>query len=206
MQPEATRMGILGGTFNPVHHGHLVLAQNAVEMLDLDRLLVVPCSQPPHKTCATLAPAHHRTAMLESAIEGSLVLEVSDIEIARPGPSYSIDTIRHLQTKCRGAELFFIIGSDSLPELHLWKDIHDLLKLCTFVPFGRPHFDTDTMTEADLKLGAWGSRLLGRMQSGKQIDISSSDIRHRVAEGMSIRYLVPEVVEMYIVEHRLYRT
>jgi nicotinate-nucleotide adenylyltransferase len=206
MRPKALRLGILGGTFNPVHHGHLVLASNAVEVLDLDRLILIPCLLPPHKTCAALAPANHRRAMLESAIEGSLVLEVSGVELERGGHSYSIDTVRHLQTAYPGAELFFIIGTDSLPELHLWKDIHDLLELCTFVPFGRPTFDAEAMTEDDLKLGAWGSRLLGRVQPGCAMEISSSDIRHRVAEGMSIRYLVPGGVEMYIVEHRLYRS
>ena len=206
MNSEAVhKIGILGGTFNPVHIGHLILAQSAVEALDLSTVLFVPCAQPPHKESAGLASAEHRMAMLEAAIEGDLRFEVSDIEIKRGGTSYAIATVRQLQRMYPGSKLFFIIGSDTLPELHLWKDVYDLLTRCTFVTFGRPGRDTHPPQPADLHLDPpWPEQLLQNYQALRLVDISSSDIRYRVAEGMSIRYLVPPGVEMYVAEHGLY--
>ncbi|MFC1452825.1 nicotinate-nucleotide adenylyltransferase [Verrucomicrobiota bacterium] len=204
---EQNRIGILGGTFNPVHVGHLILAQCAFESLDLSRVLFVPCAVPPHKDPHPLLPARHRLAMIESAVEGDLRFEVTDIEIRREGVSYAIDTVSQLRKDHPDAALFFIIGSDTLRELRAWKRIDALLSLCTFATFARPGFDFGDMDVHSLGLSGPGAeRLMRNITAGRQIEISSSDIRYRIAEGMSIRYLVPPSVEMYIIEHGLYRT
>lgn len=200
------RLGVLGGTFNPVHLGHMIMAQDAIEHFELSKVMFVPCGQPPHKSPADLAPAHHRLAMLEAAVEGDLNFEVSDLEIQRGGMSYSIDTIQMLTEKHPGVDLFFIIGADSLVELHLWKDIELLLKLCRIVTIARPGVDLADLGKLDLHLPAhWAEHLLADVRVGHLINISSTDLRYRVAEGMSIRYLVSPAVDMYIAEHSLYR-
>ena len=143
--------------------------------------------------------------MLESAIEGDLRFELSEIELQREGPSYTIDTACRLKRLYPTAEICFIIGADTLTELHQWKDVHELLRLCTFVTFGRPGRRAGPIRQEDLHLDPpWPERLLKNVAALRLVDISSSDVRHRVAEGMSIRYLVPSAVEMYIAEHRLY--
>lgn len=201
----ATRLGILGGTFNPVHTGHLILAQTALEAFDLGRVLFVPCAQPPHKESAMLAPAAHRAAMLERAIEDDLRFELCDVELRRGGVSYAIDTAAELHAQHPDAELCWIVGADTLLDLHAWRDVYALLRLCRFVTLGRPGYDIACLGADALRLDPpWPARLLRDYAEGRQIDIASSDIRHRVAEGMSIRYLVPQAVEMYIAEHRLY--
>ncbi|MBI2437424.1 MAG: nicotinate (nicotinamide) nucleotide adenylyltransferase [Lentisphaerae bacterium] len=201
-----TRIGILGGSFNPVHLGHLILAQDAWETFDLAKVLFVPCDLSPHKPSTALVAVEHRVAMLEAALSGSLPFELCDLEVRRGGTTYSIDTVRALLQRYPRNELVFIIGSDTLAELHLWKDVGQLLRLCRFVTLVRPGFELKTITRGSLNLDPQLEReLLANVATGHQVDISSSDIRHRVAEGMSIRYLVPEGVEMYIAEHSLYR-
>ncbi|MDD5483685.1 MAG: nicotinate-nucleotide adenylyltransferase [Kiritimatiellae bacterium] len=200
------RIGIFGGTFNPVHLGHLILAQDALEVFDLERILFVPCNLPPHKDAARLVSSSHRAAMLERALEDNPDFEVCDLEIRMGGTNYSIDTVRRLRKACPGCELFFIIGSDSLLELHQWKEINELAKLCRFATFIRPGFEIKKTAGADLKLDPVLSReLIENIAAVHQIDISSSDIRHRIAEGMNIRYLVPGAVAVYIAEHNLYK-
>ncbi|MCG2659876.1 MAG: nicotinate (nicotinamide) nucleotide adenylyltransferase [Kiritimatiellae bacterium] len=182
----------------------MILAQDALETFDLAAVLFVPCDHPPHKPAASLVSVEHRMAMLEAALTGSLPFEVCDLEIRRGG-TYSIDTVRALAKHYPKDDLVFIIGSDTLPELHLWKDMRELLRLCRFVTLARPGFDLKAMTEKSLNLEPdLAQALLANVAIGHQVDISASDIRHRVAEGMSIRYLVPDAVDMYIAEHRLY--
>jgi len=200
-----SRIGILGGTFNPVHIGHLVLAQIALESFDLRKVLLIPCAKPPHKERGNLLSAGHRVAMLEAALEDSLTLELCDIEVRREGPSYSIDTVEQLREEYPGMELCFLIGSDTLPELHSWHRIYDLLERCRFITFLRPGHGPEMPEPESLRLDPpWPERLLKDVMTGRRIDISSSDIRHRVAEGMSVRYMVPRAVETYIAEHGLY--
>ncbi|MBM4142178.1 MAG: nicotinate (nicotinamide) nucleotide adenylyltransferase [Lentisphaerae bacterium] len=199
------RIGIVGGTFNPVHIGHLILAQTALESFDLAKVLLVPCARPPHKNTAALIPAEHRVAMLAAALEDSLTLELCDVEVRRGGTSYSVDTLRQLRRAYPNAELCFVIGADTLPELHGWRDVYRLLELCRVVTFRRPGVTPRNLTPEALRLRPpWPERLLRDLVPGRMIDVSSSDIRHRVAEGMSIRYMVPRAVEMYIAVHGLY--
>lgn len=199
------RIGIFGGTFNPVHIGHLVIAQDAMELLGLSHLLFVPCWTPPHKSASRLVSAEHRTAMLSAAIEGDIRFSVSDVEVRRRGKSYAIDTAREIAAEYPDAELNFIVGSDSLPELHTWKDIYSLLELCRFHIFQRPGHDVSAMTPEGLHLkDPWPRNLLDCVRAGHMMSISSSEIRYRIAEGMAIRYLVHPAVEMYISEHSLY--
>ena len=186
------KIGILGGTFNPVHRGHIRLAKDACLRFDLDRVLFIPCARPPHKRPDGLAPAKHRLAMLKAVIGGESRFAVSDIEIRRGGPSYSIDTLTRLKRDDPDARFFFIIGGDSVSELKSWRRIGELQALCTFVAAVRP-----------------GYRVRGsgrvKMFQGRPVDVSSSDIRRRIGEGKSIRRLVPAAVERYIVQHGLYQ-
>jgi len=198
------RLGIFGGSFNPVHLGHLLLAQTACEQFDLDRVLFMPCAVQPHKQPRTLAPAEQRLAMVEAAIMDNPAFELLDIECRRGGISYTVDSLRELNQLYPGDELHFMIGTDTLLELHGWKDIGTVLALCRFIVLARPGYDVPV--PGRLRLPApWPDRLLENVCRVRQVDISSSDIRHRVAEGMGIRYLVPQSVEMMIREHHLYQ-
>lgn len=203
---HSPRLGVFGGTFNPVHMGHLIMAQDALEAFDLSKVIFVPCAQPPHKPARDLASASHRLAMLKAALEGDLRFEVSDIELQRGGISYTVDTMRAVAAEHPGVELFFIIGADSLPELHLWRDIEALLALCRIITIARPGVDLEALKAGALKLREpWPARLYADIRLGHLVDVSSTDVRYRAAEGMSIRYLVPPEVDMYIAEHSLYR-
>ncbi len=199
------RIGILGGSFNPVHLGHLLLAQSALDSFDLSKVLFMPCHIQPLKDPAMLAAPCHRMAMLEQAVMSNIQFEVLDIEIVRGGSSFAIESVREIRRLYPDAEFFFIIGADTLLKLHRWRDIYALLSMCRFATFSRPEKDVLALREEDLNLDPpWGAKLLETVARGRMLEISSSDIRHRVAEGMSIRYLVPELVEMYITEHHLY--
>ncbi len=181
------------------------MAQDVLERFELDRCLLIPSAQPPHKDLAGVAAAEHRQAMLEAAVEGDDRFEVDAMELARPGKSYTIDTITALQTQHPEHDYFFIIGGDSLPELRTWKNIYDLLGRCPFITCGRPGFTRATLTADKIGLAApWPERLLEHYMEARLVEISATEIRHRVAEGLSIRYLVPDAVAMYIAEHGLY--
>jgi len=197
------KIGILGGTFDPIHVGHLIVAQTTREIFELDSVMFVPCATPPHKSANELCTANHRLAMIQLATEWNTEFEVSDIEIQRSGKSYAIDTIQILNNAHPDAEIFFIIGSDTLKQLHTWRHIYDLLPLCRFITFSRPGHDD--MSPEGLNLDEpWPCRLLDDVIVGRHMDISSTEIRYRIADGLSIKYLVPSEVEMYIAEHNLY--
>jgi len=209
------RIGVFGGSFDPVHMGHLTVAQDAVEQLELDRLIFVPAAVPPHKQDHTLADGEHRLAMLQLAAEDNPAFEVSDMELRRGGVSYTFETMQQVQAEHPGAEMFFIIGLDSLSELHLWRNIDELLTQYTVVPFARGGEDPQSaagkaalsggpVTPESFGEGGWTEKLMERLIRIHEIEISASEIRMRLAEGLSIRYLVPPEVEMYIFEHHLY--
>ncbi len=200
------RIGILGGSFNPVHLGHLLLAQTAIEQLELNRVLFMPCAIQPHKSSGMLAQGDLRKRMLESAIQDHPAFELLDIELQRGGVSYSVDSLRTLSRLYPNAQLFFLIGADTLIDLHLWKDIDAIFGLCTLAVFARPGYDLDILDPEQLCLSAAKvERIRNHVIRVRQVDISASDIRHRVAEGLNIRYLVPQSVEMIIQEHHLYQ-
>ncbi len=199
------RIGILGGTFNPPHWGHLLLAQSALEARGLDMVYFMPCNVPPHKAQGRLAAACDRLEMTRLAIADNPFFAVADDEIRRGGVSYAVDTLRAWRERDPAAPPpLFIIGMDSLRELHLWREIGKLLTLCDFMPLERPGFEPPPLA-ADLRLPPpWGERLLAAVAPGRRCDISSREIRERVARARSIRYLVPEAVARYIAAHELY--
>jgi nicotinate-nucleotide adenylyltransferase len=201
-KPE--RIGVFGGSFDPVHMGHLTIAQDAVEQLELARLIFVPAAVPPHKQGHTLADGRHRFEMLQLATEGNLSFEVSDMELQRGGVSYTFDTMTQIQFEHPGAELYFIVGLDSLAELHLWRNVEQLLEKYTVVPLARGGEDPAKIAEQIQLSSHWKTKLLERLIRIHEVEISASEVRMRLAEGLSIRYLVPPEVEMYIAEHHLY--
>ena len=188
------RIGIYGGTFDPVHLGHLILGRDAVEQLGLARMIFVPAALSPHKLGrAPGAPGSVRLEMLRAALAQEAVFEVDPCELDRAGPSYTIDTVQSLRARLPGAELYYLIGSDNVPELHTWHRIDELLRLVKFVVFQRPRLDA-------VAAEAGSFPTLPRL-----LDLSSTEIRNRVASGLSIRYLVPESVAAQIDAHGLYR-
>ncbi len=189
------RTGVLGGTFDPVHLGHLLIAEEARVSLGLDDLLFIPAGQPYFKTGQSVSEACHRMAMVELAVASNPHFTASDVEIGRPGPTYTVDTLTELRKRLgEDRDLFLILGMDSLADLDRWRRPEDILALSTVVGFARPG--------ADVPNGGKRGRI--QLLDGPQVDISGSDIRRRVAAGLSIRYMVPEPVEEYIYEHRLY--
>ena len=196
-------IGILGGTFNPIHLGHLLMAQDALEQLRLDRVIFVPSATPPHKTVDKLARAADRLRMINLAIRGNDRFDVDDLEIKRGGKSYSVDTLLQLKRRHPRARFFFIIGADSLRELHLWREVGRLVTLCTFITVPRPGFEPKPVVDPRLD-AATRRRLRQHVLHGHACDIASRDIRARVSQKRSIRYLVPDPVRAYIEAHRLY--
>lgn len=203
---EKEKVGLLGGTFNPVHWGHLVLARDAMEAHGLSRVVFMPCAAPAHKPERELAPAGHRLALLEQAVQDEPAFSVGRDELERGGVSYAIDTVRDLRARAPAVDWHFIIGADTLLELHSWRAIGELLDACRFITMARPGTPPRAELAARLPLPApWPERLTQWMFEGHLIGISSSEIRKRVAESRPIRYLVPRTVEDYITQHRLYR-
>lgn len=189
------RLGILGGTFDPIHSGHVLLAQAVRERLSLDRVLFVPAADPPHKE-DHVASAAHRLEMVRLAIDGLDGFEVSRAELDRAGPSYTVDTVRQLGARFPDSELFLIIGADNIADLSSWHDPEGILELATVVSGTR----ADT---AGPGTGPFADRI--QRLPTPTYDISSTDIRHRLLQGLPVRYLVPEAVERYVAQHGLYR-
>ena len=189
--------GLIGGTFDPIHIAHLVMAEEALEQLRLSTVVFVPAARPPHKRGASLASFDDRIEMVRRALLGNARLSVSDVEGRRPDVSYTIDTVRMFRRERPGERLCLIVGSDSLAQLATWKSPDELLSECEFVVAPRPGF---TVEQAEPRF-----RDRVRLLDMPSLDVSSSDIRERVRLGRSIRYLVPSEVEAYIREKNLYR-
>jgi nicotinate-nucleotide adenylyltransferase len=198
------RLGVMGGTFDPIHLGHLVAAEAAREQFDLEQVLFVPALLPPHKQDRAITPAEHRHAMVLLATANHPRFLASRVELDRPGPSYTVDTLRLLRTTHPQARLYFITGADALMELDTWKDPEELLRLCCMIVVSRPGCDREGLRAkaADLerRTGCHVEEL-----TAPALAISSHDLRQRVAEGKSLRYLVPREVRDYIFKHRLYQ-
>jgi nicotinate-nucleotide adenylyltransferase len=199
------KIGLMGGTFNPVHLAHLVAAQDARELFGLDQVWFIPCSRPPHKSPGWLASGADRAAMLKLALKGVDWARVSEVELKRGGVSYTVETLRELRRLHPAFRFHFILGTDSLVELHQWREIDALLKLCRFVTIGRPGWDPGALNERSLGLvKPWPARLLAQVRTGHMIGISSTEIRKRAAKGLGLSYLVPDAVARYITKKALY--
>jgi nicotinate-nucleotide adenylyltransferase len=196
-----TRTGILGGTFDPVHYGHLAIAEEARVALRLDRVLLVPAAHQPLKRGEHLASPGQRFEMVRLACAGNDAFEPSTIELDRPGPSYTVATLEGLAAGGWG-ELFFIMGADAVADLPRWHAIQRILELARIVAVGRPGFKPDLAPLTAL-LPSLPERLT--LLEGPQLELSSSELRQRVAEGRPIRYLTPDPVVMYIDAQGLYR-
>lgn len=196
------RIAMLGGTFDPVHIGHLVLGETAREELALERVIFVPTGQPWRKSGREIAPAADRLEMLRLAIAGNPAFEVSTLEIDREAPSYSEVTLAALRDANPGAELYFILGQDALADLPNWHDPSAVVSLATLVVAGRG--DGASAAEDDPALARLKARIV-RLQM-PVIGVSATDIRARVKEGRSIRYLAPDAVADYIEGRGLYRS
>ncbi len=183
------KIGIYGGSFDPVHHGHLILAREALETLALDEVIFILAAQSPHKPNRAPAPASLRWEMLTAAIADEPGFSASRLEIDRPPPSYSVETIESLRAAHPEAQFFFLVGEDNLPELRTWHRFDDLQKLVQFVILDR----SGAEVEYDYPV------------IRRKIDISATTIRKRVASGQSIRYLVPEAVAQVIRRENIYQ-
>ena len=204
------RLGVLGGTFDPIHHGHLRAAEAARDALMLDEIRVVPSHDPPHRPLNPRASAFHRFALAALAIQGRANGRLSDAELTRPGPSYTAHTLRGLHAEgWEPAQIFFIIGSDAFAEIATWYEFPAVLRLANFAVLGRPGSVTLTAVLERPEIARFGDAAAGgstrifRVEADTP-DISSTDIRARLAKNQSIDDLVPAAVAQYIQTHRLY--
>ena len=188
---QKMNLALYGGTFDPVHHGHLILAREALEQLGLDRVIFIPAGLSPHKLARTPAPGAIRRALLAAALADEPRFALDDSELHLPGPNFTSDTVERYAADYPGARLHYLIGADNLPELHTWRRIDELRRRVQFVVFGRK---ADGVDDAH-----------GFPEVPRRIDISATDIRARVARGASIRYLVPEAVRTIIAANHLYQ-
>ncbi len=204
MAAEKKRVGIMGGTFDPIHIGHLVIAEAAREQLALSEVIFIPAAQPPHKAGREVAPAGHRLHLVQLATESNPFFRVLDVEMKREGPSYSYDTLRALvETHGESTDFYFIVGGDEMNTILTWHRISELFALCRFAAARRQGAPL-SLLEVRERLG---EEVLARIHSvqAPELEISSTDIRRRLREGRSIRYLVPEKVEAYICKEGLYQ-
>jgi len=202
------RVALFGGSFDPIHIGHLIIAQALTERLKLERVLFLPSARPPHKEDRQLASSEDRATMVQLAIAGEALFAYSDFDLTRHGPTYTIDTVTHFRAELGAdVELHWIIGADSLAELATWRRVADLIDACRIVTAARPGSQPGEplWTALGPALGdARIAKLRAAVVDTPRIDISSTDIRRRVAEGRSIRYFVPDPVAEHITEHGLY--
>lgn len=196
------KIGVLGGTFDPVHTGHLLLAEWALEQLALQEVLWVPSGDPWRKSTRTVTPAEHRAAMVRLAIEGNEAFQFSSLEVDRSGASYSVDTLAELRRKDPPRELFFLLGVDALQDLPNWREPTRLIELATLAVAPRGA-DRPSTEELERLLIGLGRRIV--WVEMPRIEISGTELRQRASEGRSLHYLVPEAVEAYIRQHQLYR-
>lgn len=196
------RIGVIGGTFDPIHYGHLAAAEEARVRVNLEKVLFVVALLPPHKLDEDVTPVEHRLAMVRLGIASNPHFEISLVDVDRPGPSFTVDTISMLQEQWGpDTELFFVMGLDSLVEVPTWHQPERLIRLCHLVAVSRPRFEVD-MRQLEASVPGISSRV--EIIDMPEVDISSSDLQRRVKEGLPIKYQVPEEVERYIIEHRLY--
>jgi len=199
------KTGVLGGSFNPVHIGHLVLAEEVRATLHLDRVLFVPAHQPPHKSAPEMPSGQHRLRMVQLAIEGNPHFEASDVELQRKGVSFTYHTMQALRELYPGDEFSFILGADSLPELPSWYRIRELAQLCKFAVGSRPGFTLNWEPLEKVLPSDTVMEMRHRVVLSTMIGVSSTEIRNRLSRNFTIKYLVPAAVEEYIRKHGLYK-
>jgi nicotinate-nucleotide adenylyltransferase len=191
-----SRTGVFGGTFDPPHLGHLIVAQDVVEELGLDRLLLVPAAQPPHKSDVAPAPAELRARMVEAAVAGHPRLGASRIELGRGGPSYTVETLEAISRSSPGVELYLVIGADQLRAFATWRSPLEVVRLAQLVVMAREGVDPRAaLPELDVEY---------RSVPVTRVDISSTEVRRRIAQGRSVRYWVPDGVLEIIEAEKLY--
>lgn len=201
--PKKQKIGIMGGTFDPIHTGHLVIAEAVRMEYLLDKVLFIPSASPPHKQDSCVTDAQARYTMTILATNSNPYFFVSDIELRRQGPSYTIDTIKSLiELYGKRTDFFFITGADAIQELPTWKDIDDLLELCNFVAAARPGC-INSIDNIVSFFGEKGRQRIHQLEA-PELEISSTDIRERIRSGKSIKYIVPESVENYLCKEKLY--
>ncbi len=198
---DKKRIGILGGTFNPIHLGHLMIAEMALEAFNLNRVIFVPAKEPPHKE-ADVIEAKYRLEMVHAAVLDNPNFLVSDVEMKREGKSYTIDTVRYFyNTYGPTTEFFFIAGTDTIQNLPTWKYIEELLDMCEFIGAIRPGA-TEDIGESIEWFGQRGSRI--HILEVPEIKLSATDLRYRLRQGLSTRYMLPRSVYQYIKRHKIY--
>lgn len=208
--PQGTktrRLGLMGGTFDPLHYGHLVIAEEVYAVLGLDEMVFIPAGEPPHKIGHVVTPAADRLAMLELALAPNPHFSISTVDLERSGPSYTVDTLRLLRQQWGdAAALYFVIGWDSLEELNSWYDPQGVLaQLDYLVAVHRPGHEEQPGYREQLERQLPGILPHLLTVPVPQLDISASDLRQRVAEGRPIRYQTPDAIVEYIREHHLYQ-
>ena len=198
------KLGLFGGTFDPVHYGHLLIAAQCLEQCQLDALWFLPAGDPPHKEESHITPGKQRVDMLRFVTADEPRFIINEMELEREGITYTVDTLQAIKQLEPAAELFFIMGADSLKDLPTWKDPEIIASLATIVVVNRgtePTFSPEQITELV------GAEIAKNVQSVSMpgVDFASSDIRQRIAQGHSVRYMIPRSVEAYITEHELYK-
>lgn len=196
-------IGILGGTFDPIHNGHIIVAEEVRARLNLAEVVFVPAGQPWLKAGSPILAAEHRVQMVRLAIAGKPYFKLSTMEVERAGPSYTVDTIAELRAQLgTGDELFFILGWDNLAQFPKWKEPSRIIKMCRLVAVPRPGYSLPDLSSVEASLPGLSRRLI--LLDKPEVDIVATEIRDRVAQGLSIRHLVPEPVDEYIRQHKLY--
>lgn len=205
MLQQFNKLGILGGTFNPIHNGHLIAAESVRESLKLDKVIFMTSGRPPHKNDEQVADAEDRYEMVRRAIASNPYFEASRIELDRKGYTYTVDTLRALKEKYGDStRIYFIIGADIIDELTTWKEYENVFRLCEFASVMRPGYDKGKL-EADIERLKERYGVCIHTVTIPLIDISSTDIRKKCALGRSIKYLVADETESYIMQHGLYK-
>ena len=198
------RIGVFGGTFDPVHFGHLILAEQCREQGRLDVVLFVPAPRPPHKPQPT-ARFDQRVEMLALALAGNPAFRIDEIEKDRVGPSYTADTVAELRRRRPGDDFWLLVGSDVVRDLHLWYEPRRLLEMAGLLVMDRPGSPAPDRGELGGRLDLPAEAVRLEIVEAPRIDIASHDLRRRAAEGRSLRYLLPRAVECYVQDKRLYR-
>lgn len=196
-------IGIMGGTFNPIHMGHLIAAQEVLNEMNIDRIIFIPTGDPPHKNKVEVIPATDRYEMVKLAVKSNEEFEVSNIEIKRAGKTYSYDTLKELHNIYYGTQFYFIIGFDTLKEIDTWKNIDDVCRMTNFIVVNRGNNSKEIIEEIKIKEEKYKCKFI--LVKIPDIEISSTDIRNRIKKNKSIKYLVTDEVEEYIKKKGLYK-